>query len=347
MVVQDFENYIYKIQGKTVAVVYIFEGEDSKGFGHYDIWQSDVISEWLCAIQQNRCRPLIMDVRTFIHKAMNNTLPHIDFVLNLNAGATELSTLSLVPSVCSFLGIPCIPCNAVSIIAGEHKGIANYIAASVNLNLPKSDSTSGELIFRPLNYGSSRGVVKGNIDSYDKEGIYQEFIKGYDITTPILYNPLTAQLQVLPTIMYYPEDKDINWFLNEDVKEKRGGYKKRVLQIDALTESKYIDLTKKMGINCYCRVDARIKCDSDTEWDSICANPIPADKIFFIEMNPMPTLKPNINIHNALAALSENDAFYECYKQYTDFHNANAPTGFVLFCSFLAYLQPSIEKEGI
>lgn len=338
MTITDFKGMLYQVQGKTIAVVYIFEGEDSKGFEHYDIWQSDVISEWLCAIQQIRCRPLIMDVRTFIQKAMNNTLPHIDFVLNLNAGNKKLSTLSLIPSVCSFLEIPCVPCNAVSIIAGEHKGIANCVADSVCLNLPQSGSDKSESIFRPLNYGSSRGVVKGSLNTPAEDGIYQEFIKGYDITTPILYNPLDCQLHVLPTVMYYPEDKDVDWFLNEDVKEKRGGYKKKILQIDQLAESQYIALAKKIGVNCYCRIDARVQCNSENEWESICANPIPASKIFFVEINPMPTLKPNINIHNALDALDETNPLYECYNQYKAFHDTANQTGFVLLCSILANL---------
>ena len=132
MTKEEFKNALHRIQGKTIAVVYIFEGEQGEGFEHYDIWQSDVISEWLYAIQQNHCRPLIMDVRTFILKAMSQTLPEIDFVLNLNNGNKVLSTLGLVPSVCSFLNIPCIPCNTVSIIAGEHKGIANYVASAHN-----------------------------------------------------------------------------------------------------------------------------------------------------------------------------------------------------------------------
>lgn len=347
MTVTDFINALHRIQGKTIAVVYIFEGEDSKGFEHYDIWKSDVISEWLGAIQENHCRPLIMDVRTFVQKAMNNTLPHLDFVLNLNAGNKILSTLGLVPSVCSFLNIPCIPCDTVAIIAGEHKGIANYIAEAARLNIPMSNPPQGESIFRPLNFGSSRGVVKGKSYNSTSSGIYQEFIRGYDITTPVLYNPLADDLQVLPTVMYYSEDKNIEWFFNEEVKEKRGGYKKRILQLDEKTKSKYIDLAKKLGISCYCRIDARIQCDSENEWETICSETIPDNKVFFIEINPMPTLKPNINIHNAIYALDKTHPIYECYSQYNQLRNTSSPTGFLLFCSMLASLKPSVEEKGI
>jgi len=74
----------YDIIGKTVGVIYTFEGEKAPGFKHYHIWQSDIISKWLLAIQDLKCRPLIFDVRTFVEKAISNQLPHLDFVLNLN-----------------------------------------------------------------------------------------------------------------------------------------------------------------------------------------------------------------------------------------------------------------------
>ena len=324
MTTKEFRDKMYKVQGKTIAVVYIFEGEDAKGFEHYDIWKSEVISEWLCAIQQINCRPLIMDVRTFIQKSMNFSLPHIDYVLNLNAGNKELSTLGLVPSVCSFLDVPCIPCNTVSIIAGEHKEISNCLARTVKLNVPQNAENLSDGIFRPVNYGSSRGVIKG-----------------------IIYNPLADELQVLPTIMYYSEDKDIEWFFNEEVKERRGGYKKKVLQIDECTRYQDIELAKKLGINCFCRIDARIKCASSEEWDAIFEKPVPSSKIYFIEINPMPTIKNNINIHNAIDALKEDDSFYQCYKECTSIYDDITQTGFILLCSILSSSKPGVEKERV
>ena len=179
------------------------------------------------------------------------------------------------------------------------------------------------------------------------EGLYQEFIKGYDITTPILYNPLLEDLQVLPTVMYYSEDKNIEWFFNEEVKEKRGGYKKRILHLDTTAEYKFIDTAKKIGINSFCRIDARVKCNSADEWDGLCSGPIPADKIYFIEINPMPTLKHNINIHNSLDAIDEENSFYECYNEYKEFISEPCHTGFLLLCSMLANLKPSIKEKGI
>lgn len=49
MNINDFSDWIHRINGQTIAVVYIFEGENIEGFKHYDIWKSDVISEYLVA----------------------------------------------------------------------------------------------------------------------------------------------------------------------------------------------------------------------------------------------------------------------------------------------------------
>ncbi|MCD8194530.1 MAG: hypothetical protein LUD74_08310 [Tannerellaceae bacterium] len=255
------EKLLSKVKGKTIAVVYIFENEEAKGASYYDIWKSEVITTWLKAIQELKCVPYIMDTRTFVYKAMNNSLPVIDYVINLNNGNINLSTLGLIPSVCSFLSIPCIPCDTTSIIVGENKLLSNLIAYARKLEVPKElDISDPTGIIRPNSLGSSRGVKRGYVPM-KTQSFYQEFIQGIDITTPILYNPVTGKLEVLPTIMYYPANKDINWFLDENEKEHHGGYSKRIIHIDEVAKEKYIDLARSLSIKTYCRIDSRVKCD--------------------------------------------------------------------------------------
>lgn len=134
----EISREIQKIKGKTVAVVYTFEGDTSGGLDHFFIWRSSIISNWLNAIEELHCLPLIIDVRTFLDKAVNKTLPHIDYVLNLNTGTTDLSVMALIPAVCSSLEIPCIPCNAVTIVTGENKQLSNLIANSIGLQVPQT-----------------------------------------------------------------------------------------------------------------------------------------------------------------------------------------------------------------
>ena len=134
---KEYENMLSQIEGSTIAVVYVFQGDNTSSFQHYDPWKSDVISDWLNAIQELHCMPFILDVRTFAQKALNGTLPHIDYVVNLNAGTKELSVLGLIPSICSFINVPCIPSNAVSTLVGENKYISNLLAYALNTIVPK------------------------------------------------------------------------------------------------------------------------------------------------------------------------------------------------------------------
>lgn len=126
-----------RLKGKTIILVYSYRGEQERGMKQYDAWKGDVISDWITAIEELGCFPLVMDVRTFVFKAMNKSLPHTDFVVNLCNGTISLSTLGLVPATCSFLDIPCIPCDANIALTGENKLYSNLIATAKGMNLPK------------------------------------------------------------------------------------------------------------------------------------------------------------------------------------------------------------------
>lgn len=161
MNITQYKEALCSIYGKTIAIVYIFEGDKAEGYKHYESWKSDVISSWMFAVEELHCLPLIMDMRTFTQKAMNNTLPYIDYVINLNNGTFNISVLGVVPSICSFLNIPCIPCDTTTIVCGENKRISNIIANYIGLNVPKNlDKTVVNGITRPIGLGSSLGVKK-------------------------------------------------------------------------------------------------------------------------------------------------------------------------------------------
>lgn len=336
----EYKKVLKLLFGKTIAIVYIFEGEDALGYEHYETWKSDVISSWMFAVEELHCLPLIMDIRTFVQKAMNKSLPYIDFVINLNNGNKILSTLGLVPSVCSFLKIPCIPCNTTTIVCGEHKKISNIIAENIGLNVPKNLQTSDDTgIVRPIGLGSSLGVKKGLNNSLQNDGfIYQEFIKGFDITTPLVFNPISSELEVLPAVIYIPKPFNVEWFLGEEEKRLHRGYSKQTVQLSEQAQKKYISLAKEMGIYSYCRIDARLHCETRDEFEQLLNNRIPLDKLFFLEINSMPTIKNNINFHTSMDALTEENSLYICYEIYNELIKNPSHTGFILSCSMLSSL---------
>lgn len=298
---------LHVLQGKTIGVIYTYEGENASGFSHYHFWKGDVISNWLIAIQQLRCRPFILDVRTFVEKAIAETLPSLDFILNLNCGGCELSPMALVPAISSFFRIPCIPCDAVAILAGENKRMSNLVAKATGLNVPKTLSkqeTNG--IFRPLNLGSSIGVKKGPLSGDEPDGLYQEFISGYDITTPIVYNPYINKMDFLPTVIYMPPEDDVNWFLGEKQKDTRSGFtRETIILLDKKLKYKYMELVKNLSINTFCRIDARIKCNSKKQLFEILKRPLQIEDIYFIELNPMPTVWINNAFSHSFASIDE------------------------------------------
>jgi hypothetical protein len=335
---KEYQEFLQTLFGKTIAIIYIFEGEDALGYEHYETWKTDVISSWLFAVEELHCLPLIMDIRTFVQKAMNKSLPYIDYVINLNNGSKIISTLGLVPSVCSFLNIPCIPCNTTTIVCGEHKKISNIIAENIGLNVPKSLQSSDTTgISRPIGLGSSLGVKRGFDNSMQSnECIYQEFIKGFDITTPILFDPITSELEVLPAILYTPDEFNVDWFLGEDEKRLHRGYTKQVAQLSLKAKEIYIALAKEMGISSYCRIDARLYCQSVDELSVLLNGTIPLNKLYFLEINPMPTIKNNINFHTSMDAINEQYSLYTCYEAYKELVTNATHTGFILSCSMIS-----------
>lgn len=335
---KDYKERLKLLFGKTIAIIYIFEGEDAPGYEHYETWKTDVISSWMFAVEELHCLPLVMDVRTFVQKAMNRTLPYIDYVINLNNGSKNISTLGLVPSVCSFFKIHCIPCDTTTVVCGEHKKISNIIAKSVGLNVPKIlQSTDNTGIVRPIGLGSSLGVRRGFDNSLKKQDvIYQEFIKGFDITTPLLFNPITDELEVLPAVLYTPNQFNVEWFLGEEEKRLHQGYIKRTVQLSENAQKKYISLAKEMGIYSYCRIDARLHCESRDDFEHLVNKRIPLEKLFFLEINSMPTIKNNINFHTSIDNLEKEHLLFTCYEIYKELITKPTHTGFILSCSMLS-----------
>lgn len=335
-----------QIAGKTVAVIYIFEGENAAGFKHYDIWRSSLISCWLNAIQELHCIPYILDVRTFLFKVANNTLPHIDFVINMNAGCEELSTLGLIPSVCGFQNLECIPCNTSAIITGENKNVANMIAQCCNFKLPKEKKITDNGIFRPLNFGSSKGVyLTKDLSGTCAKGIVQEFIQGYDVTTPLMYNPLTEETNPLPTVFYRPEVNDINWYLGDNAKKTSSGFSREILpSVSSELINKFINLAEKFDIDTYCRIDCRLFTDTPLDLSNLAKIELNTDNCYFIEMNPMPTIEIGNNFYVSMANVPNHFAFYDTIKYYNDYIEKHSIHGFILSCALIKRLISKHKK---
>lgn len=332
-------NRLKALRGKTIAIVYIFEKEDADGFGHFLTWKDKILTGWLNAVYELECLPYIIDVRTFMQKASNYSLPHIDFVINLNSGCTELSTMGLVPSICSFLNIPCIPCDAVAILTTEHKKISNYIAIGTGLQTPKfldTENTFG--IFRPINLGNSIGIEKKYFSDFEADGVYQEFIPGYDVTIPIAYNYLSQELDILPPTLYFPNTHDPNWIFDEETKkEDKGLTRLQFLEIEESTKHEILNFFRIFGIKTYGRIDVRLK-EPYLLSSKVINKPFSFSSCYFLEINSMPTIEScdgfDLAFKNVLS--NKNHSFHECVYEYVTSIKNPTINGFLLACSMLA-----------
>ena len=327
------------LRGKTIAIVYIFEKEDASGFDHFLIWKDKILTGWLNAVYEIECLPYIIDVRTFMQKASNYSLPPIDYVINLNSGCNELSTMGLVPSICSFLKLPCIPCDSTTILATENKKISNHVAIGNSIQTPKFlDLDNNYGIYRPTNLGNSIGIEKKHFTEFNKAGIYQEFIPGYDITIPVAYNYLTQELDILPPTLYFPQTHNPNWIFDEKTKEKDEGLTRlQFTEIEKETKCELLKLFRTFGIKTYGRIDVRLKEENLLSGDVV-KMPFTFKNCYFLEINSMPTIESCDGFDLAFNAvlLNEKHSFYGCVRNYVD--NIKHPTinGFLLACSMLS-----------
>lgn len=327
------------IKGKTIAIVYIFEKENAEGFKHFLVWKDKILTGWLRAVYELECLPYIVDVRTFMQKASNFSLPHIDYVINLNSGCNELSTMGLVPSICSFLNIPCFPCDATAILASENKEISNYIALGAKIKTPSFlDRCNYNGIYRPINLGNSVGVEKSSFVNFEKDGIYQEFIPGYDVTIPIAFNFITNEMDILPPTLYFPKSLDPNWIYNETTKkDDEGLVRLQFLEIEENSKQQLLSFIKIFGIKTYARIDMRLKRSSFLTGEEV-KQPFSLKNCYFLEINSMPTIEENDGFDLAFKAVVNNKhhSFYRCVSEYKNNMKDSTINGFLLACSIFS-----------
>lgn len=329
------EDSIYQLKGKTIAIVYIFENDNNAGMQHFFIWKSTILSQWMMAIESLQCIPFIIDVRTFVDKAMNRTLPHIDYVLNMNSGTNDLSAMALIPSTCSILGIPCIPCTANTIIAGENKTFSNAIAEYEYLKVPlRLDICEPNGIFRPNNLGNSMGVRRDNTKSIEN-GLYQQFINGYDITIPLVYNPLKGKQDFLPALIYLPENKELSWYNGEEAKRTRSGYSFAKIELCRELQDSFLNFVQTIGVTTFCRIDARFRQDKPIQ-DISSIRIDNSDDCYFVEINVMPTIRPNNNFAYAFSLIQQNSIFFDVIAMIKKIFNHCDIYMFLLVCSMLS-----------
>lgn len=149
-------------------------------------------------------------------------------------------------------------------------------------------------------------------------------------TTPVLFHPYQKRLVACSSIAYLPSPFDPEWFLSAEAKNGKSPYRKVNATLSNCAKRDFIGLAQKLGINTYCRVDARVYSTSEDEIMHYLRTEIPADRVRFIEVNPLPTTRSGINFCNAIQAKIGTNEFLEPLEEYKELILNPSIVGFIL-----------------
>jgi hypothetical protein len=257
--------------------------------------------------------PYYLDVESFCRQALAKELPPLIGAFNLNAGITPIHHWCVVPAVAAWCDIEPFPVHADVLIAGERKDLASLIAQSVGLRCP-ADYDSARLaalrpehdvVLKPRDLGGSVGVERLPASEalarlgQDRTLIVQDFVPGFDVTVPVVFQPTSGSHRAPACVLYMPDGPDrLNWIHDRTTKISSEGYRKLVVELPAAVETRISNFAATAQLGAYSRVDLRIAAttpeyENPTFWDA---------EIAFLEVNPLPTLRHGINFLNVVAS---------------------------------------------
>lgn len=299
------EGILAELKGRRVALVYSFPKPSDPPNRWYDRWKSRVVMSHGEALERIGVHPFYCDVDSFIRQASCGQLSEIDAVISLNAGVRPVSHFALVPAVAQWFQMPIIPCTADVIMAGERKDLGNSIAIRSGLRVPTVYQAeemdlaraTRTLIVKPRDLGGSFGLkrISGKqLTEADFAGgkIVQEFVAGFDVTIPVFVDARTGELEVAHATVYRPSYPDpTNWIYDRDAKEAYVGgtgvasVERIQFPLEQCAVDRIRTFAHMIGVDCFARIDFRLEAASADNLE-----PITADQLAFIEINPMPTV---------------------------------------------------------
>lgn len=315
-----FRECVSSVQGESAAVVYGFSPAGKFTQVWYDQWRSAVISSYGSALEELGLHPYFVDAVTFARQALDGSIPHVICAFNLNAGITPIHHWSMVPSVASWCGIKPFPSEADVLIVGERKDTASLIAKECGFTIPetydmdqlRAMDPAKTVLVKPRDLGGSVGLKRSTVGELASgmpvrpNDIVQEFVRGFDLTIPVVWQPTLGRHRCLAGVLYLPENEDDDWYHSTDTKNSGRGYSKKVVPVPSDLEKLLSDFARRIELGPYARIDLRVRCGLDSnnniDWKNA--------RTFFIEVNPLPTLRTGINFLNVV----EHQTFQSAFK---------------------------------
>ncbi|MDF2685951.1 MAG: putative D-alanine--D-alanine ligase [Clostridia bacterium] len=260
---------------------------------------------------------ILLEADKALPEKLRNT--HIDIAFNIAEGIGGRGREAQLPAILNYFGIPFTGSDETTLCLALDKALTKRIMASYKINTPKytvlspdksfsSASLKFPVIIKPNAEGSSKGIsdisiVKSakelhelankNIELYNEAMLAEEYIEGREFTVGILGNGKETRVFPPMEIVYKKGTQESFHVYSYNVKQNYKEYIKYECPASLTKEqaAEMTDMAKKIYtvLDCrdFSRIDFRMSATDN--------------KIYFIEINPLPGLAPGYSDYPMLA----------------------------------------------
>ena len=159
-------------------------------------------------------------------------------------------------------------------------------------------------IVKPKTMGNSQNVTRNlqlppsakEQQHWLRDTLIEEFVEGYEVTVPVIFDAIIDDYVVCPPIIYVPEVTDPTaWFLSyEEKMDRKVVIDRRVGRLDPSATKALLDASRSYNSRGLARYDFRWRVSE------IKADLVKLDDLWFLEINCMPTLRTDVNFLKSL-----------------------------------------------
>lgn len=213
-------------------------------------------------------------------------------VFNVCLGHRSLDNWVLVPSICSWVGLPVLPNGAHTTLLGEDKLTAKDFALRAGFETAETwaqrNGETGLYVSKPRGWGSSVGLELTDAPPPSAVGqIVEPFVPGGDLTVVLLHDPSRQRLASVGAIYMDHHSATAEGSLWTEAKKTSGslceGIDRTYHSIAADLEQALLEMAAGLGLRSAARIDFRMPRAPG-------AGGIGLADVVFLEINPCPTL---------------------------------------------------------
>lgn len=306
---------------KTIGIVYNlkkgirFNSDDDEA--EYD--SIDTIYAIKAALETKGHHIILLEADKALPEKLKST--HIDIAFNIAEGFGGRCREAQIPAMLNFYGIGYTGSDETTLCLALDKALTKRLLASYKIRTPRYALLSPDslikayrlkypLIVKPNAEGSSKGITDAsivrsdtelhkltsrNFEIYNEAMLAEEYIEGREFTVGIIGNGAEINVFAPMEIIYRKHTQEDFHVYSYNVKQN---YKEYIdyqcpARLSARQEAEMVDISRKiygiLGCRDFARIDYRMSADN---------------KIYFIEINPLPGLAPGYSDYPMLAGFN-------------------------------------------